>query len=96
MQETLKGEPTEVALLVLPSQGQPVASDAIARAAGSSGLWYLRLRSPSEAGLYLADHPQRFVPAAEAEQAIKDLRKRRDGARMPRRQVDSSRYFASA
>jgi len=97
VKETFKGEPTEIALLVLPTKGQPVASDALPRATGDSGLWYLRLRTTAENGLYVADHPQRFVPAAEAEQAVKDLRKRREGAQRPRPQgqPSSSRYFAS-
>jgi hypothetical protein len=97
VKETFKGEPAEIAVLVLPTRGQPVSSDALPRATGDSGLWYLRLRTPTENGLYVADHPQRFVPAAEAEQAIKDLRRRREGAQRPRPQgqPSSSRYFAS-
>lgn len=35
--------------------------------AGQDGLWFLRLRNPAEPGIYLADHPQRFVPAARAQ-----------------------------
>lgn len=96
VQETFKGVPAEVALLILPTAGQPVASDALPRATGDRGLWYLRLRNPAETGLYVADHPQRFVPAAEAEGAIRELRKLRDGAQRPRSQSKSSRYFASA
>lgn len=78
VQETFKGQPAAIALLVLPADGRPVASDAIPRDDGATGLWYLRLRSPVETGLYVADHPQRFVPADEAQQAIRGLRRRRD------------------
>jgi hypothetical protein len=76
VQETLKGPAANVALLVLP-ETRPTASDAIPYDVGASGLWYLRLRGPAEAGLFVADHPQRFVPAAEAQPAIAALRKRR-------------------
>jgi hypothetical protein len=80
VQETLQGESAIVALLVLPSAGQPVASDTVQHAVGADGLWYLRLRIAAEPGLYVADHPQRFVPMAEAGPAIAALRRLKKGA----------------
>jgi hypothetical protein len=80
VRETLQGEPATVALLVLPSPGQPVASDTVQHAIGADGLWYLRLRIAAEPGLYVADHPQRFVPMTEAGPAIAALRRLKKGA----------------
>jgi len=43
---------------------------------GDRGLWLLRRHPDSKARpLYLADHPQRFVPAAGGEARIRQLRK---------------------
>jgi hypothetical protein len=78
IQETLKGSNARVALLAFPAPGQPVSSSDLRYPVGASGLWYLRLRGESELGIYLADHPQRYVPAAEAQEALKALRQRRD------------------
>lgn len=44
-------------------------------APGDRGLWLLRVRPGAETGLYLADHPQRFVPAATGAARIETLRK---------------------
>jgi hypothetical protein len=38
---------------------------------GQSGLWYLRIRAANESGLFLADHPQRFVPTERAAEPIR-------------------------
>lgn len=61
--EVLKGDPgITVALLVLPSSDGPRASTDLVYRKGQRGLWFLRARDEKNAGLYLADHPQRFVP----------------------------------
>jgi len=65
--EVLKGDTQlTVLLLVLPSPKGPTASNAITYSKGQKGIWFLRARTPEETGLYLADHPQRLVPAADA------------------------------
>lgn len=65
--------------LALEAPGQPVASDAITYRVGAKGLWYLRpLGAADSRGgtqVYAADHPQRFVPAAEAGGSIDRLRR---------------------
>lgn len=65
--ETLKGPPGQtVALLLLPAPDAPRASSDLAYKRGDRGLWLLRQRSSSTTGLYLADHPQRFVAESSA------------------------------
>ena len=41
---------------------------------GQAGLWFLRLRSAQEEGIYVADHPQRFTPADQANAHLMALR----------------------
>lgn len=46
------------------------------RRTGDRGLWFLRRHPDTKTRtLYLADHPQRFVPAAGGEARIRHLRK---------------------
>lgn len=61
------------ALVALPSGNMPRSSSDRVFRRGDRGLWLLRLR-PDGQGLYLADHPQRFVPSAGGEQRIRQLR----------------------
>ena len=61
--------------LALPDASQPVASDAITYRVGAKGLWYLRELGSGDPPIYAADHPQRFVPAAEAADPIDRLRR---------------------
>lgn len=75
--ETLKGPPATVALIELPTPGRPVSSSDLRFDVGQSGLWYLRLANAGEVGLFAADHPQRFVAAADSRAAVDALRKRR-------------------
>ncbi len=42
---------------------------------GQKGLWFLRLLAPKSAAIYAADHPQRFVPFANAGPSIEAVRK---------------------
>ena len=70
--EVLKGDPRQtLALISLPASDAPVASDRVVFKRGDKGLWLLRRADAP--GLYLADHPQRFVPAGSA--GIESLRK---------------------
>jgi hypothetical protein len=60
--------------LAVPSRDRPVSSSDIIYAEGASGLWFLRARATPAGRVYLADTPQRFVPAAEAAEIIRALR----------------------
>lgn len=71
--ETLKGKGPGFALVALPSSSAPRSSSDLVYRRGDRGLWLLKLQ-PGSKGLYLADHPQRFVPSAGGEQRIRQLR----------------------
>lgn len=65
--KVLKGDlATKTARLDLPRPGALISSSDITYEAGQKGLWYLRLLEPQSAAVYAADHPQRFVPFADA------------------------------
>lgn len=67
--EVLKGDGGSAeALLAMPSPEAPKSSEDISYRAGQKGLWFLRIhpQAPSAYRLYLADHPQRFVPMDQA------------------------------
>ena len=80
--ETLKGaataaaaaNPTVVFVAVPNPSGLRVSTDIYYRK-GDTGLWLLRPHPGATAGLYLADNPQRFVPAATGAAHIDALRK---------------------
>lgn len=61
--------------LALSQPGQPAASDTITYRIGTTGLWYLRQPGADDPPIYAADHPQRFVPLAEATTVIDQLRR---------------------
>ena len=76
IETVLKGDQNQtVALLMLPSPSGLALASIISYEVGQTGLWFLRLRTPQESGLYLADHPQRFVPMADAAGQIEALKK---------------------
>lgn len=75
--QVLKGATVAEALLALPAADRPISSSDIVYRAGQAGLWYLRLQPASDRRVYLADHPQRFVPIDRAQQRIESLRKTR-------------------
>jgi len=76
VEEVLKGDAQQtLLLLVLPSSEGPQVSTALFYHKGQRGLWFLRARAPGEVGLYLADHPQRFVSATDAADRLALLRK---------------------
>jgi hypothetical protein len=60
--------------LAVPARTGPVSSTDIFYAEGASGLWFLRAKTTAEGRVYLADTPQRFVPAAEAAEVIRALK----------------------
>ena len=74
--EVLKGPATTTrALVVMPAAEAPRSSTDIHRRAGDRGLWLLRKHPGGVAALYLADHPQRFVPMTTEAGRIDVLRK---------------------
>jgi hypothetical protein len=72
--EAFKGAKDEsLLLLVMASPDRPRSSSDISYQKGQRGLWFLRSRAPGQ-GLYLADHPQRFVSATDGA-ALEAMRK---------------------
>ena len=77
VEETLKGaEGLTIAFLALPGTTLIRRSDDLSYPDGQRGLWYLRLRKEEQPSVYVADHPQRFVPLDKATEQIELLRKR--------------------
>lgn len=75
VEEILKGDKNQtVILLVLPSKNGLVRSTDIFYKKGQKGLWFLRVRAGEE-GVYLADHPQRFMPSGVAAKHLEEIRK---------------------
>lgn len=79
VRDVLKGSPREkVVLIIVPSPAKPISSSDISYRPGQHGLWFLAARPGGPAGIYVADHPQRFMPAgseqAKIEAFIKLLR----------------------
>lgn len=74
VEETLKGD-TGAAIVFLALPGHKFMHSAqLTHNDGQRGLWYLRLQNADEAGIYVADHPQRFVPLDNASAQIEALR----------------------
>jgi hypothetical protein len=72
--ETLKGDrDLTVVFIALPDRRLMSSSD-VPYSDGQRGLWYLYLRDVEEEGIFLADHPQRFMPIDEAAERIAALR----------------------
>ena len=76
VEEVLKGDKDlAVILLALPSAESPRSSTDIFYKDGQKGLWLLRERKvKGESGIYLADHPQRFVSEKHAVAQIELIR----------------------
>ena len=69
----LQGDPaTELVFLRVPTLGFIRKSDDIGFTSGQQGLWFLRA-DEAYPGLYLADHPQRFVPETQATDKIRSI-----------------------
>lgn len=78
--EVLKGPASAaLALVATPAPDGPRTGSDIIHRRGDRGLWLLRVRPGAEAGLYLADHPQRFVSATAEPGRIEVLRKKLQG-----------------
>ena len=76
--QVLKGAASASVTLAVPAADRPISSSDIVYRAGQTGLWYLRSQPTAGGGvLYLADHPQRFVPIERAQPQIEALRKAR-------------------
>ncbi|GAX60004.1 transcriptional activator [Candidatus Scalindua japonica] len=77
VEEVLKGDDNQSAfLLALPSARVLRKSDDIFYKIGQKGLWCLRERKlKGEAGIYLADQPQRFTSEEHAAGQIEAIRK---------------------
>lgn len=77
VEKVLKGDKNQtVILLALPSHEGPLKSDDIFYKTGQNGLWLLRERkTKGESGIYLADHPQRFLSVEYADDQKKRIQK---------------------
>lgn len=72
--EVLKGSPGQtLALLAITPAGAPRSGDAISYRRGDKGMWLLRHHGTK--GLYLADHPQRFIPDIGGAERIREIRR---------------------
>ncbi len=72
----LKGDlGTKTIWLNVPQPGTPISSSDIVYRIGQKGLWFLRRLAPETIAIYAADHPQRFVPYANARPRIEAVRK---------------------
>ena len=75
VEEVLKGRlDLSRILLRLPSPGAPQVSTSLSYKQGQRGLWFLRAWKPEESPIYLADHPQRFLPIEQAAGLLDALR----------------------
>jgi hypothetical protein len=74
--EVLRGPPGLRSVPLADAASGLRSSNDLDRRTGDRGLWLLRRHPDTKAKpLYLADHPQRFVPAAGGEARIRQLRK---------------------
>lgn len=74
--EVLKGPAGQTLALVVTTRADtPRSSTDLIYRRGDRGLWLLRRQPGGRAGLYLADHPQRFVSAAGGAARIEALRR---------------------
>jgi len=75
--EVLKGSPDQsLALVAVRASGAPRSGAEINYRRGDKGLWLLRQHQESGAkGIYLADHPQRFIPDTGGAERIKEIRR---------------------
>jgi len=60
---------TKLAFIRVPNPGQIRKSDDLIYENGQTGLWFLRT-DVAYPGIYLVDHPQRFVPKEQQKQKI--------------------------
>jgi len=73
--EVVKGpSANSIALIAIAPAAAPRSGDDLSYRRGNRGMWLLRQR-PGSTGLYLADHPQRFVSAHDNGVRIETLRR---------------------
>ena len=74
LDKVYKGDSKRViAHVVIPAPTPGLHSTVITYTTGQAGLWYMRLRAADDRGIYLADHPQRFVRTDRMEKALHGL-----------------------
>lgn len=64
-----------VVLLAVPSPTRMMSGSDIVFKPGQTGWWFLRERSDGAKGIFLADHPQRFIPAGSDDAKVEALKK---------------------
>lgn len=75
VREVLKGNPQEKILLIaVPSPAKPISGSDVVFRPKQSGLWLVAARPSGPTGVFVADHPQRFVPAEGGQAKIDALR----------------------
>jgi len=74
VEEILKGDKDQT-VIFLQMPCKVLKSDDIIYKQGQKGVWFLRLRSNGEQGIYMADNPQRFVPSKKAKKDLTAIRK---------------------
>lgn len=72
--ETLKGTAAGFALVLRPVATAPRSSSDLDFERGQKGLWLLRAKPGGTKAVFLADHPQRFVNAAQDSARIAALK----------------------
>ena len=78
--ESHKGDAGPGAVLIaLPAPRRIAVSTDIRYRIGQRGLWLLRPHGGAVGGIYLADHPQRFMPLERAAAILKRLQDEKQG-----------------
>ncbi len=72
--EVLKGDKDQTVIFLL-MLCKVLKSDDIIFKKGRKGVWFLRLRSNEEQGIYIADNPQRFVTSEKAKNDLTEIRR---------------------
>ncbi len=75
VEKTFKGKKSDIVLIRVTDQaGLPQRSDILIYKTGQTGLWFLK-EDRHNKGIYLVDHPQRFVPARLQERKLQAIDK---------------------
>ena len=84
VREMLKGNPQEkIVLIAVPSPSKPISGSDIVFRPKQEGLWLVTSRPGGPSGIYVADHPQRFVPSGRDQSKIDALRKALRSGKQP-------------
>ena len=77
VREVLRGPAgLELVFVATVASGAVRSSSDLVHRRGNRGLWLLRAPAGADAGIYLADHPQRFVDETVDAKRIEVLRKK--------------------